>query len=79
MVLLEELIEQVLFLQQARKLHVIVSTSEVEQELILMRQGWEHDEFMSLLREYKMTIAELKDSIRQRLIVQRYFHDHIFS
>ena len=77
--LLDDLIERRLALQEAEKNNVIVSIDAVEPAYQKVRAGWDDAEVDKLLESKDITAAEMKRELREHLMLQKYFRDHVFS
>jgi peptidyl-prolyl cis-trans isomerase C len=77
--LLDNLIDRRLLLQEVEHANVIIGTDEVEAAFGRARAGWDADEFNSNLSAKDLTPAELKNDLRENLLIRKYFRDHVFS
>ncbi|MBM7866398.1 peptidylprolyl isomerase [Heliobacterium gestii] len=66
---LDRMIDEKLFLQEAKKRNVDVSDSQVEAELANEKKQFPSDaEYQEALKKYQLTEAELRDLVRSRLV-----------
>ncbi|MBI5508514.1 MAG: peptidylprolyl isomerase [Deltaproteobacteria bacterium] len=77
--LLDDLIERRLTMQEAEKSNVLVGIEEVEVAYERTRAGWDVSEVDKLLESKDITAAEMKRELRELLMLQKYFRDHVFS
>ena len=77
--LLDNLIDRRLLLLEAERANVIIGTDEVEAAFTRARGGWDAEEFNSSLSEKDLTPAELKNDLREELLIHKYFREHVFS
>lgn len=77
--LLEDLINRRLLLQEAERKGVVVGTDEVEAQLLRLRGGYKESEFEELLKTKDFTIAELKVTLRDSLVMRKYLRNHVFA
>jgi peptidyl-prolyl cis-trans isomerase C len=77
--LLEDLVERRLVLQEAEKNNVIVGIEAVDAAYQKTRAGWDDSEVDKLLESKDITAAEMKRELRELLMLQKYYRDHVFS
>jgi peptidyl-prolyl cis-trans isomerase C len=77
--LLDDLVERRLVLQEAEKNNVIVGIEAVDAAYQKTRVGWDDSEVDKLLESKDITAAEMKRELRELLMLQKYFRDHVFS
>lgn len=77
--LLDDLINRRLLLQEAERRSVGVASEEVEAAYNRMRAGWKEDEFVASLKEKDLTPAELKNELREMLLIRKLFRDYVFA
>ncbi len=77
--LLADLIERRLVLQEAERNNVVVGIEEVDVAYQRTRGGWEPAEVDKLLESKDTTTAEMKRELRELLMMQKYFRDHVHS
>lgn len=72
--LLDQMITQMLLLQDARARGNVVTTEEVDAEydMLLAQFGGTEKEFNDTLRTYGVTTAEVREQIRNQIILQQY-------
>ena len=79
-VILRRLIEQQVILQEARRAGIVVSSDEVAARMDEFRQRFESDEaFQQSLAEAGVSEEQLKESVRDQLLVQRVVDSSVRS
>ncbi len=77
--LLDALVDRKLLGQAARRRGLSVSDEEVERAFLRLRADWPGDSFDRLLAETQLGTAQLKDQIREKLLVERLFAEEVFA
>ena len=78
-VLLENVVDQMLILQEAKNKHVVVGIDEVEAAYLRVKNGWRPAGFEEALLESSLSVAMVKTELRKLLMIQRYFRDIIYA
>lgn len=84
--LLDDMIDRHLLLRAAERQPVVVGMDEVEALYERTRRGWENDRdepceecrFQAELAGHDLTAAELKQTLRQQLMIKRYVEEQVF-
>lgn len=76
---LDDLIRRRLVLKEADRLHLSVSAEDVDASYQRMMSGWPEAAFTKELKEQDLTPEELKDELRDMLIVSKYFSEQVFA
>ncbi len=77
--ILDELIDNELLLEQARKLGLEATESEVEQKFAQLREPYSDADFQRQLTERGITVDDLKNDLRERITIQRLMDREINS
>lgn len=77
--LLDDLVNRRLLLQEAEKRNVTVPSDEVDVAYQKVRAGWKDDDFAALLKEKDLTPGEMKNEVREMLLVRKYLRDYVFA
>jgi peptidyl-prolyl cis-trans isomerase SurA len=77
--ILDELINNEILLERARKLGMEATDGEVEDKFIEMKAPYTEEEFQRQLRERELTVEDLKRDLRRQLTVQKVFNREVFS
>lgn len=77
--ILDELINNEIMLERARKLGMEATDGEVEDKFIEMKAPYTEDEFQRQLKERDLTVDDLKRDLRRQLTVQKVFNREVFS
>ena len=75
---LDDLVDRVLLLQQARARSIAVSQDQVERAFLRVRGEYPGTHFDDLLARERLSQAELKARLKDQLTVERLFHDEVF-
>jgi len=75
---LDDLIDQALLLQQARARSIAVGQEQVERAFLRVRGEYPGSHFDDLLAQERLSQAELKARLRDRLTVERLFNEEVF-
>ena len=75
---LQARLDQLLFLQEARRRGLEIAPGDVEQRLQRMRADWPPDEFEALLAQRHQTLDELRAELRAQLVQERLFHELVY-
>jgi parvulin-like peptidyl-prolyl isomerase len=75
---LDDLVDRVLLLQQARARSIAVSQDQVERAFLRVRGEYPGTHFDDLLARERLSQAELKGRLKDQLTVERLFHDEVF-
>ncbi len=77
--ILDELINNEIMLERARKLGMEATDGEVEDKFIEMKAPYTEDEFQRQLKQRELTVEDLKRDLRRQLTVQKVFNREVFS
>lgn len=77
--ILDELIDNELLLEQARKLGLEATESEVEQKFSQLKEPYSDEEFQHQLVQRGITVDDLKNDLRERITIQRLIDREINS
>lgn len=75
---LDEMISRALLLQQARARGVTVGQEQVERAFLGVRSEYPGTHFDDLLAQQRLSAAELKQRLRQQLVLEKLFQDEVF-
>lgn len=75
---LDEMIDRVLLLQQARKRAILVGQDQVERALLRIRAEYPGTHFDDLLAQERLSQADLKARLKEQLTVERLFNEEVF-
>lgn len=75
---LDEMISRALLLQQARARGVTVGQERVERAFLGVRSEYPGTHFDDLLAQQRLSAAELKQRLRQQLVLEKLFQDEVF-
>ena len=75
----DEVIDRKLLEHAAREHSIRVSDQEVERAALRLRADYPGDTFDEMLSAGGLTLAELKDRLQRRLMVERLFAEEVFS
>jgi peptidyl-prolyl cis-trans isomerase C len=75
---LDEMISRALLLQQARARGVTVGQEQVERAFLAVRSEYPGTHFDDLLAQQRLSAAELKQRLREQLMVEKLFQDEVF-
>ena len=76
---LDELINNNILIQRAKKLGLEATDGEVEDKFTEVKSPYTEDEFQRQLKEREVTIGDLKNDIRQQLSVQKLLNREVLS
>ncbi len=76
---LDELINNNILIQRAKKLGLEATDGEVEDKFTEVKSPYTEDEFQRQLKERDVTINDLKNDIRQQLSVQKLLNREVLS
>ena len=76
--LLNDIINRRLLVAEAEKHNVVVPNVEIDTALKGIKNGW-NEEFSATLQSRDLTMGELRDELRQMLMVRRYMRDYVFA
>ncbi len=77
--LLEDIIDRRLLLQEVERANIIVTSSEVEAAFARTRSGWSEEELHATMQAQDLTPAELKNDLRDLLLIRKYLRERVFS
>jgi len=75
----DELINNNILIQRAKKLGLEAADGEVEDKFTEVKSPYTEDEFQRQLKERDMTVSDLKNDIRQQLSVQKLLNREVSS
>ncbi len=75
---LDEMISRALLLQQARARGVAVGQEQVERAFLGVRSEYPGTHFDDLLAQQRLSAAELKQRLREQLVLEKLFQDEVF-
>ncbi|HEY6106967.1 MAG TPA: peptidyl-prolyl cis-trans isomerase [Anaeromyxobacteraceae bacterium] len=75
---LDEMISRALLLQQARARGVTVGQEQVERAFLGVRSEYPGTHFDDLLAQQRLSAAELKQRLREQLVLEKLFQDEVF-
>lgn len=75
---LDEMISRALLLQQARARGVTVGQERVERAFLGVRSEYPGTHFDDLLAQQRLSAAELKQRLREQLVLEKLFQDEVF-
>lgn len=73
------LIDRRLVARAAEEANIIVGTDAVDRAYEKARQGWREPELDALLAKKDMTPVELKNEVRELLLIRKYFRDEVYA
>jgi parvulin-like peptidyl-prolyl isomerase len=76
---LDELIDRMLVLAAARDANINVPSEKVDRELLKLKAEYHGSSFSEALAEGQLSEQELRERTRERLVMERYFVDEVFS
>lgn len=76
--ILDELVERALLLQQARARSIVVGQDQVERALLRVRADYPGSHFDDLLAQERLSQTELKERLREQLVLERLFEAEVF-
>jgi parvulin-like peptidyl-prolyl isomerase len=74
---LETLIDRKLLLSEAARLHVLVPSDQAERLFARMKDDYPSEDFANLLQEKRLTAPELKQAIREQLLISKLLRDEV--
>ena len=75
---LDEMVSRTLLAQQARARGVTVGQEQVERAFLGLRSEYPGTHFDDLLAQQRLSAAELKQRLREQLVVEKLFQDEVF-
>ncbi len=75
---LQDMIDRVLLLQQARERSVAVGQDQAERAFLRLRSEYPGSHFDDLLAQERLSAAELKTRLKEQLTVEKLFSDEVF-
>ena len=75
---LDGMVSRALLLQQAHARGVAVEQEQVERAFLGVRSEYPGTHFDDLLAQQRLSAAELKQSLREQLTLEKLFHDEVF-
>ncbi len=76
---LDELINNEILLERAKKLNLEASDGEVEDKFTELKSPYTEDEFQRQLKERGVTVDDLKSDLRQKLSIQKLMNREVVS
>src|SRR5271165_6091616 len=76
---LEELINNEILLERAKKLNLEASDGEVEDKVTEVKSPYTEDEFQRQLKERGITIEDLKNTVRREQSIQKLINREVVS
>jgi peptidyl-prolyl cis-trans isomerase SurA len=77
--ILDELINNDILLQRARKLNLIASDAEVEDKFTESKSPYTEDEFQKKLKDAGLTVDDLKSDLRRQLSIQKLLNREVLA
>lgn len=77
--ILEEMIDRVLLLQEARARSIVVGQDQVERAFLRVRAEYPGTHFDDLLAQERLSQAGLKARLREQLTIERLFETEVFA
>ncbi len=77
--IVEGLVSRTLLLQQARARGVAVGPEQVERALLALRAEYPGTAFDDMLAQERLSVAELKNRLRDQLTIEKLFQDEVFA
>jgi peptidyl-prolyl cis-trans isomerase C len=74
----DDLIDRVLLLQQARARSIVVGQDQVERAFLRLRAEYPGTHFDDLLAQERLSQTELKTRLKEQLTVEKLFEDEVF-
>src|SRR6201987_3506979 len=76
---LDELINNEILLERAKKLNLEASDGEVEDKFTELKSPYTEDEFQRQLKERGVTLEDLKNTVRRELSIQKLINREVVS
>src|SRR5258707_3825927 len=76
---IDELINNEILLERAKKLNIEASDGEVEDEFTTFKSPYTEDEFQRQLKERGVTVEDLKNTVRRELSIQKLINREVVS
>jgi len=76
---LDELINNEILLERAKKLNLEASDGEVEDKFTEMKSPYTEDEFQRQLKERGLTVEDIKSGLRQQLSIQKLLNREVVA
>jgi peptidyl-prolyl cis-trans isomerase C len=76
---LDEIVDRVLLLQEARARSIIVGQDQVERAFLRVRSEYPGSHFDDLLAQERLSQAELKNRLKDQLTIERLFEQEVFG
>src|SRR5215471_8050639 len=77
--ILDELINNEILLERAKKLNLEASDGEVEDKFTELKSPYTEDEFQRQLKERGVTVDDLKNTVRRELSIQKLINREVVS
>jgi len=77
--ILDELINNDILLERARKLNLIASDAEVEDKFTESKSPYTEDEFQKKLKDAGLTVDDLKSDLRRQLSIQKLLNREVLA
>lgn len=77
--LLDTLVERMLLLQAARAANILVSSEEVDRDVLRISSDYPAEGFEEALAQGKLSMAELKKRTRTLLAIEKLFQSQVYS
>jgi peptidyl-prolyl cis-trans isomerase C len=74
----DDLVDRVLLLQQARSRSVVIGQDQVERAFLRIRSEYPGTHFDDLLAQERLSQGELKVRLKEQLTIERLFHQEVF-
>jgi peptidyl-prolyl cis-trans isomerase C len=75
---LDDLVDRALLVQEARARAIVVGEDQVERALLRVRSEYPGSHFDDLLAKERLSQSELRARLKERLTVEKLFHDEVF-
>lgn len=75
---IDDLVSRALLLQQARARSVAVGQEDVERAFLRLRSEYPGTHFDDLLAQQRLSAADLRNRLREQLVVEKLFNDEVF-
>jgi peptidyl-prolyl cis-trans isomerase C len=75
---LDDLIDRVLLLQEARGRGIVVGEDQVERAFLRVRSEYPGSHFDDLLAKERLSQSELRARLKEQLTIEKLFHDEVF-
>ena len=76
---IDELINNEILLERAKKLNIEASDGEVEDEFTSLKSPYTEDEFQRQLKERGVTVEDLKNTVRRELSIKKLINREVVS